>query len=287
MKNLHLKKLIVTADDFGLDEQINRGIILAHRNGIVTSTSVLVHAPKSEEAFKHAKEVPSLEYGLHLAIVESLAFSNVHRTILADENYFNDGVCLIRSWKDFIPKFLLGKIALNELDYEFNLQFERFLLHFDSIPFINSTQHLHLLPEIQDLVLKLSVKYGVKSIRAPNRFISKNIGRKFLQRKVMQILSQRLNRKASEAGLVVIDSLAGFDVSGQLDGGYLESVFDELSQGTTELCTHPGLNSIDLKRLLPSSYGWFNWENELKALTAESLKGELDSKGIVLSKFVS
>jgi len=61
-----MKYLIVNADDFGASRGINRGIIEAHRNGIVTSTSLMVNTPFSEQAAKLANEAPHLSVGLHV-----------------------------------------------------------------------------------------------------------------------------------------------------------------------------------------------------------------------------
>jgi chitin disaccharide deacetylase len=61
-----MKYLIVTGDDFGASQGINRGIIEAHRQGILTSTSLFVTLPWSEEAAHLARAVPDLSVGLHV-----------------------------------------------------------------------------------------------------------------------------------------------------------------------------------------------------------------------------
>jgi predicted glycoside hydrolase/deacetylase ChbG (UPF0249 family) len=61
-----MKYLIVNADDFGASRGINRGIIEAHRRGIVTSTSLMVDRPGSEEAAFLSQAVPDLGVGLHI-----------------------------------------------------------------------------------------------------------------------------------------------------------------------------------------------------------------------------
>jgi predicted glycoside hydrolase/deacetylase ChbG (UPF0249 family) len=63
-----VKRLIVNADDFGASFGTNRGIAHAHRYGIVTSTSLLVDAPWSDDAAVLAATMPSLSVGLHLAL---------------------------------------------------------------------------------------------------------------------------------------------------------------------------------------------------------------------------
>lgn len=63
-----VKYLIVNADDFGISEQVNETIITAHRQGIVTSTSLMVSGEGVESAVRLAKENPSLGVGLHLVL---------------------------------------------------------------------------------------------------------------------------------------------------------------------------------------------------------------------------
>ncbi len=63
-----MKWLIVTGDDFGISRGINRGILQAHRDGIVTSTSLMVDRPACEEAAALARECQTLSLGLHLEL---------------------------------------------------------------------------------------------------------------------------------------------------------------------------------------------------------------------------
>lgn len=64
-----MRRLIVNADDFGYSYSINKGIIEAHINGIVTSTSVMVDAIAAEEA-KSLTQFPNLSIGLHFELKE-------------------------------------------------------------------------------------------------------------------------------------------------------------------------------------------------------------------------
>jgi predicted glycoside hydrolase/deacetylase ChbG (UPF0249 family) len=62
--------LIVNADDFGLSEGVNRGIIRAHEQGILTSASLMVRWPAAGEAAQYANKRPQLSVGLHLDLAE-------------------------------------------------------------------------------------------------------------------------------------------------------------------------------------------------------------------------
>jgi hypothetical protein len=61
----HERCLIVNADDFGGDEGSNRGVVVAHERGIVTSASLMVNMPGAQSAVRLARECPNLSLGLH------------------------------------------------------------------------------------------------------------------------------------------------------------------------------------------------------------------------------
>lgn len=63
-----MKWLIVNGDDFGITQGINRGVIQAHRHGILTSTSLMVDRPAAEEAVALSHDCPGLSLGLHLEL---------------------------------------------------------------------------------------------------------------------------------------------------------------------------------------------------------------------------
>lgn len=60
-----MKYLIVNGDDFGASGGINRGVAEAHRNGILTSASLMVDMPRAAEAAEMSRQLPALGVGLH------------------------------------------------------------------------------------------------------------------------------------------------------------------------------------------------------------------------------
>src|SRR5947209_6375746 len=67
------RRLIVSADDFGLSPGVNAGIISAHREGILTNASLMVNGPACAEAIDLARTTPTLAIGLHLVLVQGPA----------------------------------------------------------------------------------------------------------------------------------------------------------------------------------------------------------------------
>lgn len=60
-----MRLLIVNGDDFGMTHGVNEGIIEAHSDGILTSTSLMVQASGAVEAAALAKAHRDLSVGLH------------------------------------------------------------------------------------------------------------------------------------------------------------------------------------------------------------------------------
>ena len=79
-----MKYLIVNGDDFGASRGINRGILEAHRRGILTSASLMVDRPASEEAAALGRATPDLSLGLHADLDDAARQPTAHPTGCAD-----------------------------------------------------------------------------------------------------------------------------------------------------------------------------------------------------------
>jgi predicted glycoside hydrolase/deacetylase ChbG (UPF0249 family) len=80
-----VKYLIVNADDFGASPGINRGIVEAHRHGILTSTSLMVKTPWSEPAARLSRALPDLSVGLHADVPGELGPSSANSRRVREE----------------------------------------------------------------------------------------------------------------------------------------------------------------------------------------------------------
>lgn len=133
-----MKQLIVNADDFGYSAGINKGIIQSHREGIVTSTSLMVDARKVDEAVKLSRENPKLGLGLHF--------------VLTDED--NRAVRPIKQ--------ALSVVLIRRAESELQRQFEKFRSLIGELPdHLNAHFHFHKWPRIFPLFERLSEKYKI------------------------------------------------------------------------------------------------------------------------------
>lgn len=282
-----MKSIIVTADDLGLNHAINLGISEAYQNGIVTCAALLMNAPATPEGIEIAKQNPGLEVGIHLSIVEGFSLRGVKSTITQDIPYFESGVCLKKDWKEFIRSYFLKKIDLAELEEELNLQIVKFKSHFGSIPFLNSTQHLHLLPGIWKIVLRLCKTHEIKYIRLPGLSFPDKL---WINKRVLFLLPFSALGSYCRFSLRNTDILSthhsiGMQFSGKVNVNILKEILSHLKEGYSEIILHPGYRSQYLIDRLPRSYSGFDWENELKAATSSVIRTEMDRLNIRLVRF--
>src|SRR6266446_9375596 len=116
-------RLVVTADDVGLDPGMTAGAIRAHRDGIVTACSVVANGRAFDDAVARLRDVPALEVGVHLALVEEVAFTT--------------GAPMARSYWEFL---LLRRGV--DVERELRAQIERVLASGLPVTHLNGHQHL-------------------------------------------------------------------------------------------------------------------------------------------------
>lgn len=282
-----VKKLIITADDLGLTPEINKGIYKAHQAGLLTCAALLMNAPATDQGIEIARELKTLETGLHLSIVEGISLRNKRSTVTDEIDYFKGNICLIRHWKEFAKKFYLGKINNKELEEELELQFQLFLKNFDNIPFLNGTQHLHVLPGVWDIVLKLSLKYQVKAIRLPALSMPNstwlNIKSLFLL--PFQLFGEIARRDLKGTNIKVASNVFGMQYSGKINERKFLKLIRSAPFRASEIVMHPGYACSQLRHNLPWSYETFDWEMERKTLTSPDVADYISKNLIQLINF--
>lgn len=282
-----MPKIIITADDLGIDPNINKAIVKCYKEGILTSSALLVNAPFSKEGIEIAKSHPGLEVGLHLSIVEGLSLRGKKSSVTDQLCYFC-GICLIRDWKHFLKKYFLGKINLHELEEELELQILEFLKHFPSIPFINGTQHMHLIPGVWKIVLKLAKKYNVKAVRVPSVEFPNSL---YVTPRVLPLISfnflgEMARFSLQNSNIKTSHKVIGLQFSGQLSETVLMKILKTLKPETvSEIVMHPGYASTMLRTNLPWAYTTFDWDVEREALLSTTVKEYISKKNIQLIKY--
>ena len=268
--------LIVNADDYGLTEGISRGILHAHRQGIVTSTSVIAVGPAYPKVARWLEDEDELGIGVHLAAVGEdppLLTAREIPSLVCKRGH------LCESYSEFVGRAVLGRINPEELRLEFAAQLESVLEHGLPITHLDAHQHLQLWPSVCSVVIDLAERYGIPAVRVP-RFRARNpvaIG--------VTVLGARLARQAKRAGLRFPTDAVGIECAGHLDEQLLPRVLARLAahdHPAAELTVHPGEGG-DIDR---SRYSWgYQWEDELAALVGPVAKQAVDTAGFRLGTY--
>jgi chitin disaccharide deacetylase len=278
-----LKQLIINADDFGLTTGVNRGILRAFKDGIVTSASLLVTGSAFEDAVALARLNLELEVGLHLALVEERAVlgHDALPTLVDETGRFP------RTSAEFIRRAFLGRINWDEVEREIAAQIALFQKTGLRLSHLNSHQHLHMFPPVFQIVRRLTRGMENVWIRNPAGPWQKAPGVR-MERWVQQV---GLNLTCLSARALhgsplpqMPDGMYGFEVSGRLTRSALEQILRKIPDGLYELICHPGEDDADTRRRY--SHWGYRWAEELEALTAPETRMVLKEQGIVLTSFV-
>lgn len=153
-------KLVVTADDLGLTEGVTRGILEAHRRGIVRSTSLLVTYPTSESAAAAGLAERDLEVGLHLDLVGGTPVSDPSRVpslVRPDGRFHRLGA--------FLARAVSGRIRPVEIALELRAQVARARSWGLDANAWDSHRHVHAMPLVARVVAAVARQEGARWVR--------------------------------------------------------------------------------------------------------------------------
>ncbi|KMO16579.1 hopanoid biosynthesis-associated protein HpnK [Methylobacterium indicum] len=274
------KRLVVTSDDFGLSPQVNEAVERTHRDGILTTASLMVSAPAAADAVARARAMPSLRVGLHLVMVE--AWPTLPASDLPD---LVDGAGLMRADQAKLGLDLARNArARRQLAAEIRAQFEAFRATGLPLDHVNAHKHFHVHPIIAGMVLRIGRDFGMQAIRVPRE------SRDALRRaepgaKPGLALDTApwaalLGWRARRAGLTVPDGVLGLAWSGAMTPARVEGLLRHLPDGLTELYLHPATAGG-----FPGEAPGYAYAEELAALTAPASRAALAASGAVTGGF--
>jgi len=158
-----VRKLILTADDFGSSLAVNEAIEEAHLNGVLNTASLMVGARAAGDAVDRARRLPSLRVGMHLVLVDGTPISPPHTIPSLVNSRVEFSSHLLRAGIDF---YLRAGVR-QQLEREIRAQFQAFHDTGLVLDHVNCHKHMHLHPTIGRLLLKVGREYGLKAVRYP------------------------------------------------------------------------------------------------------------------------
>lgn len=280
-----LKKLIVTADDFGLSLPVNEAVEQAHLGGILTAASLMVGEAAAADAVARARRLPGLGVGLHVAVTRARPVSPPE--VIPD---LVDGAGLLRG--DLAGAgfrfFFLPRVR-RQLAAEIRAQFEAFAATGLALDHVNAHNHLHLHPTVLGLILGIGAEHGLKAVRVPYEPYGEArrlFGDHGLARLVNGLFfgpwTGLMRRRLKRAGIHCTDRLFGLADSGRMDARRLAAVVTGLPAGSTEIFCHPATGPWE--GMDPAAVG-YAFEDEFAALIDAAPVAAARAPGIQLIAF--
>ena len=275
-----MRALIVTADDVGLHPGMTLGAVKAHDEGIVTACSVVANGRAFESAVELLRDRPRLDVGVHLTLVGERPLSPPERV----RSLLDRSGAFSRDFRSFTQRYLFGGIVASEIEEELQRQIERLLAAGLSIVHANSHQHLHVLPLVFEIVLRLAEEYRIGFIRIPAEPNARLMSPRSLQIRILNRIGRKARRRLeANPSVRSADRTVGILDAGRLTAQRLVQILQDV-EGTTELVCHPGIDDS----ALAAEYDWgYGWDRETAALCDERVKKDLQRSKVTLTPFSS
>jgi hopanoid biosynthesis associated protein HpnK len=274
-----LKRLIVTADDFGAAREVNDAVEAAHRGGILTAASLMVGAPAAADAASRARRIPSLRVGLHLVLVEGrpvLPASAVPH-LVDKHGLFRSDMAALGAVMFF------NRQARRELAAEITAQFEAFRATGLTLDHCNAHKHFHLHPVIGRLMVEIGRRFGLRAARVPlePRSVLRKIEPETPSAPALLTtpFALLLRRRFRAAGLLAPDSVFGLQWSGHMTRSRLSGLIHNLPDGLSEIYLHPATGPF------AGSAPNYRYREELEALMAPEIVAAARDSSIRLGGF--
>lgn len=243
-----MKQLIVNADDFGLTKLVSQGILDAHHYGIVTSTSLIANEEAFDAAIAMSGRAPRLSVGVHLALTQGIPVSPAFEVpTLVDAHgrlYLTPG--------QFLNRIVTRRISLRDIEIELRAQIAKVLRAGITPTHLDGHKHVHVLPGISEIVIRLAQEFGIPSVRCPMeelplarlahclRGSPVGVLKQYVVGRAVSWFARRFRLRLTPAGLNYPAHFYGLSQAGFLNGERLEEILRALPGGASELLCHPG-----------------------------------------------
>ena len=270
-----MKRLIITADDFGLSSGVNRAVEQAWKNGLLTGASLMPGGAAFGEAVRIARRNPGLQVGLHLTLTQGKAVlspAEIPSLVDAGGNFSDNPVTAgIR--------YFFDRGLYCQLKREIQAQIERVRDAGISLTHIDGHLNMHLHPTVFRILLELMPRYGIASFRLARERLAENLRfdrerlvGKYVENLIFGLLADHARPELDRIGIRYAVEVKGVLNSGRMTEGYVLNIVDGLQEGLTEIYFHPGiLPDTEISRRMPG----YRHQEELAAITSVALKARL------------
>jgi len=236
--NAPRRHLVINADDLGFAPGVNRGIVEAHRHGVLTSASMMVNTPAFAEAVELVRrDAPRLGVGLHLNLVQGKPLSAAPSLVDPSSGCFHTLEVLAR-------RALAGQVDAADVRRECDAQLAALSAAGIEATHLDSHRHAHAMPGILPAVAAAARDAGVRVVRRPldqPSLLDPIASAKMLVLHAAWRTALHGVAPAHRALLAGAPHFRGIAMQGAPDiRDRLLATIDALPLGTTEIMMHPG-----------------------------------------------
>ncbi|MHB8501473.1 MAG: carbohydrate deacetylase [Candidatus Acidiferrales bacterium] len=284
-----MRNLIVNADDLGWTEGVNRGIAETHRNGIVTSASLLANGAAFASGVELARTTPGLGVGVHLNLSEGKPVAPREMV----KSLVNERGELEGRPESLLLRLARRSVSLEEVEREWNAQIQKVRDAGIEPTHLDGHRHVQMLPGLFELALRLAKKHGIAAIRISHEESSLRLAlstgakhkgavviKQGVQARGLKLLAPDAHEKAERAGIAAADYFCGIAQTGEMTREGVLRLLETLPEGTTELMCHPGYMDAELAKSATRLQA--SRQTELEILTDTAIRNLVASQGIRL-----
>ena len=239
------QKLIITADDYGMCESVNRAIDACINAKVVLSTNVMTNMDFANEAADLKHRFPYVSVGLHYNFTVGEPISSLDKVRSLTNS---DGEFL--SYSKIREKCKNKTYNFDEVVIEMEAQFKRYLEICGAPDYWNTHENVHVYPKLYQLFAEKSLQFGIKKMRSHQRiFVPSSTGKsdKSLMWKITnpikQILLNSWQESSSKKGISSPDGLlVRMNENDKLNLEYLLGNIDWKKNQTAEIAIHPSID---------------------------------------------
>ncbi len=248
-----MRRLIVNADDFGLTAGVNRAIAEGHRDGLITSATLMANSRAFDDAVALAKRTPKLSVGCHVVLVDGepvLPAEKVVSLLGAERGQFRVKL------SDFAFCAMRWRLDEGEIEAEATAQIRKIQAAGLTVTHCDTHKHVHMFPPVLRPLLRAAKACGVRAVRNPFTPLKPlafahlarrpKLWTRYSEVKVLRRLGAGFRRAVEEAELATTDGTFGIVVTGAMDLQLFEAIVGNVPGGTWEFVCHPGYNDEDL-----------------------------------------
>ncbi len=272
------RRVIITADDFGLDIAVNEAVEQAYRHGILTTASLMVGAPAASDAVRRAQALPGLKVGLHLVLADGSAILPPARIpdLVDAAGRFHDNMAAAGA------RFFFRPVVRRQLAAEIRAQFAAFAATGLALDHVNAHKHFHLHPTVARLALIIGRDYGLTAMRLPREpwFAGLGGAKKYAAPRVAGALLLTpwlawMQHQLKARKIASNDHVFGLSASGHMHEHNLLRILDRLPAGVSEIYCHPATRTG-----LTASMAGYDHPGELAALVSPRVAAALENARI-------